>query len=331
MKNKILAMLKENEDTFVSGQLISEILGVSRASIWKYINKLKDEGYEIESISKNGYKLISCPDLLVEQEINTYLNTKYIGRNIVYFHSIDSTNTKAKEIGRLDIIDGTVVISEEQTAGRGRVGRQWISPKYKGIWMSIILKPDMEPSNASNITLIAAAAVTKALKDFDVDVQIKWPNDIILKNKKLGGILTEMSSELNLIEYIIIGIGINVNNSEEDFSDTLEKIATSLKIETAENFNRQKLIGSILNHFETLYEEYIFESNLASTIQVCKKNSILLGKEIQLYHKGVLITATAVDISDEGLLLIQHKDGSVEKIISGEVSMHGLYGYNHKL
>jgi len=330
MKDKILAMLKENEDTFVSGQLISEILGVSRASIWKHINKLKEEGYVIESISKNGYKLVSCPDLLVQQEINTYLNTNYIGRNIVYFDSIDSTNTKAKEIASMDIIDGTVVISEEQTAGRGRVGRQWISPKYKGIWMSIILKPDMEPSNASNITLIAAAAVTMALKDFDVDVQIKWPNDIILNNKKLGGILTEMSSELNLIEYIIIGIGINVNNSEEDFSDTLEAIATSLKIETADNFNRQKLLGSILNHFEILYEEYILESNLTSTLQVCKKNSILLGKEIQLYHKGVLITATAVDISDEGLLIIQHKDGSIEKIISGEVSMHGVYGYRQE-
>lgn len=327
MKDKILSMLKEKENEFVSGQKISEVFGVSRAAIWKYINKLKEDGYVIESLSRNGYKLVSSPDLLITQEIEKYLDTKYIGRNIVHFPSLNSTNTKAKELASTDIANGTVVISEEQTSGRGRFGRQWISPKFKGIWMSIILKPDMDPTNASNITLIGAAAVTEALAELGVEAKIKWPNDIILNNKKLGGILTEMSSELNLINYIIIGIGINVNISSEDFSKELEEIATSLKIQTGEELSRKELLANILGHFERLYEEYINENNLNSTLEVCKKSSILLGKEIQLYCKGVLVTAKAVDIDEEGLLIIEHKDGRIEKIISGEVSMHGLYGY----
>ena len=271
-----------------------------------------------------GDKLVSSQDLLTKQEVEKYLNTEYIGRNIIHFNSIDSTNTKAKELASLNIDTGTIVISEEQTLGRGRFGRLWSSPKFKGIWMSIILKPSMEPVKASKITLIGAAAITEALKDFGVNAQIKWPNDIILNKKKLGGILTEMSSKLNVTNYIIMGIGINVNVSPEDFPEELQNTATSLKIETDTEISRQKLLGSILNHFEKLYKEYINENNLNSTLETCKTNSIFLGKEIQLYIKGVLVTAKAVDINEEGLLVIEHKDGKIEKIMSGEVSMHGL-------
>ncbi|MBC8061230.1 MAG: biotin--[acetyl-CoA-carboxylase] ligase [Clostridiaceae bacterium] len=269
-------------------------------------------------------KLISSLDLLTKQEVDKFLNTSYIGRNILHFDSIDSTNTKAKELAGLDVSHGTLVISEEQTSGRGRLGRQWSSPKFKGIWMSIILKPNLDPTKASNITLIGAAAVINALKDFGIKAQIKWPNDIILNKKKLGGILTEMSSKLNLTNYIVMGMGINVNVLLEDFSGEIKNIATSLRIETGEVVSRQKFMASILNHFEVLYEEYIKEDNFKGTLETCRKNSILLGKEIQLYIKGVLVTAKAVDIDGEGLLIIEHMDGKVEKIMSGEVSMHGL-------
>ena len=327
MKNKILSILKEKENTFVSGQGLSEIFGVSRMAICKDIRKLKEEGYKIEALSKNGYKLTSPIDLLTSEELQVHLDTKYMGRNIIHFNTIDSTNNKAKELATTDVPSGSVVVSEEQTSGRGRFGREWNSPKSKGIWMSIILKPDMDPTNASNITLIGAAAVTEALNEFGIQARIKWPNDIILNNKKLGGILTEMSSELNLINYIIIGIGINVNTSKEDFSQGLEKIATSLKLETGQEFQRNKFLGNILNHFERLYEEYLSGYNLKATIEVCRRNSIILGKEIQLYSKGILITAKAIDIDEKGLLIIEHKDLRIEKILSGEVSMHGLYGY----
>ena len=269
-------------------------------------------------------KLISSENLLTRQQVDKYLNTKFIGRNIIHFNTINSTNTKAKELASLDMTSGTIVISEEQTLGTGRFGRQWSSPKFKGIWMSIILRPNVDPTKASNITLVGAAAVIKDLKDLGLKAQIKWPNDIILNKKKLGGILTEMSSKLNVTNYIVMGIGINVNNSLMDFKEELQNIATSLKIETGEEISRQKLLGGILNHFEKLYEEYINENNFASTLETCRSNSILLGKEIQLYIKGVLVTATAIDINEEGLLIIKHKDGRIEKIMSGEVSMHGL-------
>jgi len=262
-------------------------------------------------------------DILTKAEVDKYLNTEYIGRNIIYFDSIDSTNTKAKELANLGMGQGTLVISEEQVLGRGRFGRQWTSPKFKGIWMSIILKPNMDPTKASNITLIAAAAVIEALKDFEINAHIKWPNDIILNGQKLGGILTEMSCKLNRTNYIVVGMGINVNISSEDFSEELQSIATSLKIQVGREVSRQKLLGSILNHFEKFYGEYINEDKFNSTLEICKKNSILLGKEIQLYIKGLLVTAKAVDISDEGLLIIQHKDGKIEEIMSGEVTMHG--------
>lgn len=322
MKDKILAMLKEDRGSFVSGEKISEELGVTRAAVWKNINKLKEEGYVIDSISKNGYKLVSSPDLLTIYEISDFLNTKYIGRNIIHFDSIDSTNTKAKELASSGALDGAIVIGEEQKGGRGRFDRKWCSPKYKGIWMSIILRPNIDPINASTITLIGAAAVYKALKDFNIETEIKWPNDIILNNKKLCGILTEMSSELNQINYIVIGIGVNVNITIEEFPKDIQDIATSLKIETGKSISRQRLTAAILNHFEKLYEEFILENNLSTTIDICRKNSYLIGKGIELYNRGQLISAKAVDLSDEGLLVIENENGRVEKVISGEVTLH---------
>lgn len=328
MKDKILSMLKNSKDSFISGQRISEEIGVSRAAIWKYINKLKEEGYDIDSISKNGYKLVSSPDLVTFHEINDYLNTKYIGKSIIHFDTIDSTNTKAKELASKGAENGTIVISEEQISGRGRFERKWCSPKFKGIWMSIILRPDIDPINAATITLIGAAAVNEALKDFQIKTEIKWPNDIILNNKKLCGILTEMNSELNQINYLIMGIGVNVNISLEEFPKEIQTIATSLKAESGKNFSRQKLAAAILNHFEKFYEKFVKEDNLSPIIDICKENSFLIGKEIQLYNRGVLTVAKAVDINESGLLIIEHEDGTIEKVISGEVSLHGLNDYN---
>jgi BirA family transcriptional regulator, biotin operon repressor / biotin---[acetyl-CoA-carboxylase] ligase len=327
VKEKILALLKKDTNLFISGESISNKLGVSRAAIWKHMNQLKEDGYIIESVSRNGYKLIASPDLLTHEEIKAYLNTKYIGRNIIHFDSIDSTNTKAKELANFGAEDGTTIISEEQTKGRGRLGRQWCSPKSKGIWMSIILRPDIDPLNMSKLTLVAAAAVHEALMDFNIGTSIKWPNDIILGSKKLCGILTEMSGELNQINHLIIGIGVNVNTSSEEFPEELKDIATSLKSETGKTFLRTKLTASILNHFERLYEEFVLNNNLASTIAISRRNSVFLGCDVQMHNKGMLVSAKAIDIDDNGLLVIEHKDGKIEKVISGEVSMHGLYGF----
>lgn len=328
MKEKILKILKDSRDEFVSGEKISESLGVSRASIWKYINIIKQDGYEIEAISRKGYRIISSPDILTFEEIKDFLSTQHIGKNIVYYDSIGSTNSKAKELAESGQEHGTVVISEEQTLGRGRLGRNWVSPKYKGIWMSIILRPNIITENISQITLIGAAAVQKAIMKMGVKTSIKWPNDIVLNNKKVCGILTEMSGEVDHINYLVMGIGINVNFEEQDIPFDLKDVATSLTLESGKYMDRKLLISNVLNIFEELYNDFVQGGNVAETIGICRKNSLLIGKEIQLINRGKVTKAKAIDISDKGELVIENHQGTLEYIVSGEVSVRGIYGYS---
>ena len=325
MKDLIINLLKSNENSFISGQKISEELGITRAAIWKYMNQIKEEGYEIVSVSRKGYMLINSPDLLTSNEIKNNLNTEFIGKNIIHFDSINSTNIKAKELAELGEIEGSIVISEEQTMGRGRLGRSWLSPKHTGIWISIILRPDMLPNKAAMITQVGAAAVATALKKLGITSYIKWPNDILVNGKKVCGILTEMSCELNQINYIIMGIGINVNQNPSDFPEELSNIATSIKIEEGKSFSRKLLLSQILNEFEVLYYEFVKNNNVKPSIHICKYNSILLGKEIKIINRGQLISVTALDIDDNGELIVEYPDGKIDKLISGEVSMHGLW------
>lgn len=326
MKEGILKLLKENNDDFLSGEKISEYFNVSRAAIWKHINTLKEEGYEIESVPRKGYRLISSPDILTYGEIEKYLDTAFIGRKIYYFDTIDSTNKKAKEIA-LEEVEGTIVISEEQTLGRGRLGRDWVSPKGKGIWMSIILKPQIDPMKVAKITQIGAAAVSLALEDLDIKSYIKWPNDIVMNRKKVCGILTEMSCELNMINYVIMGIGINVNLDKQDFRGEIENVGTSLKVETGKKISRKKLLGLFLNRFEELYTSFINKDNFEDTLKICRDKSILIGREVRIIKGRDEKSGKVVGINDEGELLVDYGENKVENIMSGEVSVRGLYGY----
>ena len=328
MKGRILKLLKDSGNNFVSGQKISKELGVSRAAIWKYINAIKEDGYDIEAISRRGYRIISSPDILTFEEIKNFLNTEYIGKNIIYYDSIDSTNTKAKELAEMGQEHGTVIISEEQTTGRGRLGRNWVSPKYKGIWMSIILRPNIITENISQITLLGAAAVQKAIMKMDIKTSIKWPNDIVLNSRKVCGILTEMSGEVDHINYLVMGIGINVNLKEEDIPLDLKDVATSLTLESGKYIERKLLLSNVLNIFEELYNDFIEKGNIKETIEICRQNSILIGKEIQLINRGKITTAKAIDISDQGELVVENHQGMVEYVVSGEVSVSGIYGHN---
>lgn len=327
MKEKILDLIKSSGDEYISGQYISEKLGVSRTAIWKYINALKEDGYIIESISKRGYKLLSSPDVLTFKEVKEYLHTKYIGNKIIHFHSIDSTNKKAKELASLGEDNGTVIISEEQIGGKGRLGRSWISPKYKGIWLSIILTPDIEPLEVPKTTQIAAAAVCSALREMDVEGFIKWPNDIIVESKKVCGILTEMSGELNRVNYVVVGIGINANLDIEDFSENIKNTATSLKIQLNKNICRKTLTARVLNNFEELYDDFLSKGDISKSLDICRKYSIVLDREVRIINRNEEYIAKAVDIDDQGRLIIENKDGNIYPIISGEISIRGLNGY----
>ena len=324
---EVLYLLKENRNDFVSGQLISEKLGVSRTAIWKYIKVLKDEGYTIDSSSKKGYKLISCPDILTFEEIKDYLNTKYIGKKIIHYESIGSTNTIAKKLAEQGEENGTVIIAEGQTAGRGRIGRAWSSPKYKSIYFSIILRPNVNPMEIPKITQIIAAAIIEGLKELKIEAKVKWPNDIVIGGKKVCGILTEMSGELNKVNYVIPGTGINVNLNREDFQEDILNKATSLKIETGSTMDRKVILGTILNKFEPLYEEFVQKGTIESSIEICKNNSAAIGKNIRIIQNKNERQAKAVNLAEDGGLIVQYENGSFEKLISGEISIRGLDKY----
>lgn len=326
MKEKILHILNEKSD-FISGEEISKLIGVSRTAIWKHINGLKEEGYIIESISRKGYKLIKSPDILTEEEISKYLDTRFIGKSIKYFESINSTNTKAKELADFGAPDGTVIISEEQLSGKGRLGRNWISPKYKGIWMSIILRPEIDPRLIAKITQVGAAAIVMAGDELGLKMYIKWPNDIIINDKKICGILTEMSSELNQINYVVLGMGINANLDVEDFDEELIEKASSIKIETNAPINRKELCGKILNNFENLYEKFMNDESGIESINICRQRSILINKDINVIKGNEIYKAYVVDLNNEGELVVRKEDGTFERLFSGEVSIRGRNGY----
>lgn len=322
MKSEILSILKA-ADGFVSGEKISETLHVSRAAVWKGITKLRSEGYRITSVTNRGYLLEQAPDVVTEAELADGLETACIGKTIHFEKETDSTNNLAKR--HADMPDGTLFIAERQTAGKGRRGNGWASPKGTGIWMSLLLKPDLPPERVCEITLVAGLAVCNGLNRFldGAPAMIKWPNDIVVGGRKICGILTELSAQIEAVEYVVTGIGINVNM--ERFDDALSEKATSLYIETGSAHPRAAIVQAVLVEFETLYGKFLqggFEAIRTDYKAAC----VTLHKEVKIIKKGETLLAEATDIAPDGALVIQ-RDGRLETVQSGEVSVRGIYGY----
>lgn len=324
MRDKIIEIILNNENEFISGEELSKQLGISRTAVWKHIKSLKEEGYEIESVNRKGYRLSQKPsDLLTYKNINHELNTQVMGKKIVHFDTIESTNDYAKKIAP-DEEEGTIVISEEQTKGRGRLGRQWYSKSGDGVWMSIILKPDIAPYKAPFLTLIAGASIAKALNDLGVKTLIKWPNDVIINGKKLSGILTELSAEIERVNHVVLGIGINVKTME--FSQEICDIATSLHKECF-HISRVDIVRSILREFEILYFEYVNNNSKEKTLDICRTYSAVIGKEIYTLKGDERELVKCIGINEEGNLIIKTKDNCIKEVMSGEVSIRGGKGY----
>lgn len=317
MKEKILKLLSESDD-YISGEKISQTLGVTRASVWKHIKNLKEDGYEIDGISKKGYKLISTPDIISVFEINKYLKTNFIAKNIKYYKSLQSTNLTAKE-NASSLNDGSVIISEIQEGGVGRFKRAWTSPAG-GIWFSIILKPNIEPYLASKITIICAAALIKTLNSMNINAFIKWPNDIYVNGKKLCGILTEMKCDMDHINYLVVGIGINANLNNDDFSDEVKDTATSIRIIQNAPINRNKFLANFFNNFEPLYKSYINTLDLSEVYSISKKYSMLINKKA--YHVTVRgkEPVTCVGVNEDLELIIKDSNGNIKNVLSGEIT-----------
>lgn len=325
MTEKILLYLKE-EKAFLSGEELARKLNVSRASIWKNISKLRNMGYNIISSPNKGYLLVESDDDFNEFEIKLALETEFIGKNLKFFKEIDSTNTFAKSFAEQNSnIDGLAIVSSHQTKGKGRLGRNWEMEKDKAIALSLILTPDISPFEATNITLLIGISVCRAIKKFtNLPAKIKWPNDIIINEKKVAGILVEISAEIEMLKYAIVGIGVNVNN--EIFSADLCKKASSLKLESGENFNRSLLLAEILLEIEKIYQEYKKNFSFEPFLDEYKSLCLNIGREVKLKYKNQMICGTVLDISPQGELILLNSDGEKISISSGEVSLRNING-----
>jgi BirA family biotin operon repressor/biotin-[acetyl-CoA-carboxylase] ligase len=327
---EILKKLRE-ANGFVSGQELCEYYGVSRTAIWKSIKQLEKDGYTIEAQNNKGYRLVEDNDIDVfsKVEIESHMDTRWVGRNIVFHKETGSTNLDAKRLADEETPTGALVVADMQTAGRGRRGRDWVSPAGKDIYMTLMLRPECRPEKASALTLVMALAVLEAMREFmplDKPMGIKWPNDIVIDNKKACGILTEMSAELDGIHYVVIGVGINVNQTE--FSDEISKTATSIFIVNGDKINRSRLVARVMHYFEKDYE--IFEKTWDLTGLVDKYNKYLVncGKEVRVLDPKGEYDAIAEGINENGELIVRRKDnGETVLVYAGEVSVRGVYGY----
>lgn len=322
MQKKILDILL-NTDDFISGQEISEKLGVSRQAVWKSINALKEKGYEIQSVTNRGYRLVSSPDYLNESSLKTLLHNKIIGKNLIVLDSVNSTNDYLKKLGNEGCENGTVVAAREQTRGKGRLGRTWQSKKDDGIAFSVLLRPNVAPSEVSAITPLAGLAVCKAIREYTkLDCVIKWPNDIIVGRKKLVGILTEMSAEFDAVEYVITGIGSNVDHTS--FPEEIAFKATSLLLETGRHIDKNEFLACVLEHLEN---EFV-KNNLELTPTALSEYTDLcatVGRSVTFQRGTRRISGMAVGVSEYGELKVMMSDGTISLVNSGEVTVQGIY------
>ena len=324
MKAEILALLRET-DGYISGQELCERFGVSRTAVWKAINQLKKEGYEIEAVQNRGYHISSVPDVLSENELVSIRKTQWIGQKIYYFDTVDSTNIKANHLAEEGSEHGTLVVAERQITGKGRRGRGWESPEQTGIFMTLILKPEIETANASMLTLVAAMAVRKGIEQVSgLKAAIKWPNDIVVNGKKVCGILTEMSAQMDYVNHIVIGIGINVHN--QNFPEEIKNVATSLLLECGERVNRAALIEAIWEAFEAYYEVFMQNQNLSALRNEYDAHLANRGQRVKVLDPKDSYEGVAQGITDRGELMVDTWE-SRKLVSSGEVSVRGIYGY----
>lgn len=318
-KNELLKRLFGADGQPVSGQDIADEFGLSRTAIWKYVKDLEKEGYEIGTVRKKGYYLIAVPDRVNEANVKKHLKATTFGKQIKYMEICESTQLIAHEEAQNGAPNGTVIISEEQTSGKGRMSRPWDSAARKGIWMSVIARPALTPQQAPQMTLVAAVAVTRAIQEVTgVEPSIKWPNDILIKGKKVTGILTELQADPDRVKAVILGIGINVNQTEDDFPDELKTIATSLKIELGLSINRAELIAKTLQFLEQYTELYV--SHGFNPIKLLWEGySNTAGRRIRAVMFNETIEGTALGISNEGVLELRLDDGTIRGIFSADI------------
>lgn len=325
MKEEILRLLR-SADGYISGQELCNRFGVSRTAVWKAINQLKEAGYEIEAQQNKGYRLMAAPDLMTEAEIKSLMHTDWVAKEVLYFDTIDSTNTKAQELAEKGYPSGTLVVADKQESGKGRRGRSWVSPSGTGIFMTLMIKPDINPNNASMLTLVAALAVAKAITSVTgEEALIKWPNDIVVNSKKVCGILTEMNAQFDYINHIVVGIGINVHN--ESFPEEISQMASSLMIEAGgRRFHRAQIIAETMAYFEQYYDTFLKTQDLSALVREYDELLVNRNKSVRVLDPKEPFDGKAMGITPKGELIVDTWE-SRKLVSSGEVSVRGIYGY----
>ncbi|WP_432355143.1 biotin--[acetyl-CoA-carboxylase] ligase [Sporosarcina sp. A2] len=319
IKSELLKRMAGGKEHPISGQQLADEYGVSRTAIWKYVKELESEGYEIGSIRKKGYYLIDSPDSVSSAAIQQYVDSENYGKTIRHVESCPSTQLLAHAEAQSGAPDGMVIIADEQTAGKGRLSRPWSSAAGKGIWMSVITRPKLMPQQAPQMTLVAAVAIVRAIEELtDVTPSIKWPNDILVKGRKLTGILTELQADPDRVKAIILGIGMNVNQQLEDFPEDIRGIATSLSIEEGKPINRAQLTAKVLSYLE-LYVTLYVEKGFAPIKLLWESYADSIGKRVRISTLQESYEATARGISEDGRLEVVLDDGTVKGIYSADI------------
>ncbi len=319
---QILSALRTAEGGPVSGAELSQRLGISRAAIWARIDELRRLGYDIEAGPHFGYRLRNSPDVLHADDLLARLGrTKVIGRDIRVFHETTSTNDVVDKLARDGVSEGAVVFAESQTKGRGRLGRQWISPAGQGLWFSVLLRPELRPQDATQLTVAAAVAHIRAIKsETGLEPEIKWPNDILISGKKVAGILTELSGELDRIRYVIAGVGVDVNLAASDFPTDLRKTATSLRIEAGRAIGRPELAAALLRALDETYAE-LTAGRFAAVADEWEANCSTIGRAVVIRTGERRIQGQAESLDEHGSLLLRTEHGHLERVTGGDVTL----------
>jgi BirA family biotin operon repressor/biotin-[acetyl-CoA-carboxylase] ligase len=319
MDEEILQLLRKTPSVFISGEEIGQRLKVTRTAVWKKVKHLRTLGYEIEASTRSGYRLIQSPNLLTPSEVKPLLKTKQLGRVIHYFQTIDSTNSKAYQLALEGAKEGELVVAESQQKGRGRLGRHWFSPPYLNLYLSLILRPNIPPQQASLITLMAAVATGDTIQRFTGLVPlIKWPNDILLRDRKVAGLLNEIHSEMDRIHFVILGIGVNLNVEEKDFPREVRTQATSLKKEMGQTISRKAFLQTLLQELEEWYTLFLTEGG-AAILEAWRERAQIKGRWVQVNSFRESLAGVAVDVDSDGALILEKKNGERKRVVAGDV------------
>ena len=321
MKSTILNILKEQKSDWLSGEFLSAKLGVSRTAVWKNIQALREAGYEIESRANLGYRLLSVPDIPYPDEVAAGLQTQLIGNRIEHFFETTSSNEEAKKLAREGCPEGTLVIAESQTKGRGLISRPWFAPAKTGLWFSVVLRPRVALADTPQLTMVMAVAVAEAVNEhIGAKGGIKWPNDLLFEGKKLCGILVELNAEMDLTDFLVAGIGLNVNIDQEMFPAELGEIATSVKVAAGRHVPRVPLLQSVLRSIEAWYLRWLREG-FVPVLTRWREMCVTLGCPVTVHSLQESYEGYALDVDETGALLVRVEDGSVKRLIAGEVSL----------